>query len=487
MRISIVLATILNLILVQFIEAKAVADDPLTRLLDNQQLKTRQSIQFLRLSDGKTLFKKNPDQLLIPASATKLLIGAAALIKFKPNHRFKTPFYYSGRRLVNTIKGDLIVVGQGDPYITSEKLWQLSVDLKHLNIKEFEGDLLIDNSLFDGRGYDRPRQSGKNSSEHAYDAPISAFGVNFNTIAVALAPAPKNGSLALAAMDPYPLPQVKIQNRIRTASSQAGSRYRVVRQTKKNVTEITLNGQIAKDKSIEKIYRSISRHVSTAGEQIKAFLKAAGIKIKGKVKEAELPKKASLLYELEGFPMSKIVAGLNQFSNNYIADVMLKRLGVIETKKGSGSYENGLKFLEKFMRHSLGIRSSFVIENGSGLNVNNRLSAEQLVRLLQHMESRMDVFPEFFASLPAAGWNGTLKDRFNLKETKFLQGQIRAKTGTLSEPVTVVSLAGYLRHPRHGLVAFAIIENGVSKKPQPSIMSLRERQDRVLARFMQYL
>ena len=65
-----------------------------------------------------------------------------------------------------------------------------------------------------------------------------------------------------------------------------------------------------------------------------------------------------------------------------------------------------------------------------------------------------------------------------------LQGLIRAKTGTLTEPIAVSGIAGYFRHPTQGLVAFCVVENGKPGQRQPSIVDLRERQDRILTAFL---
>jgi D-alanyl-D-alanine carboxypeptidase/D-alanyl-D-alanine-endopeptidase (penicillin-binding protein 4) len=100
------------------------------------------------------------------------------------------------------------------------------------------------------------------------------------------------------------------------------------------------------------------------------------------------------------------------------------------------------------------------------------------------MERHMEVFPEFLGALPATGWDGTLKKRFGKAETEGLKGMVRAKTGTLTEPVAVAGLAGYFRHPRHGMVAFAIIDNGKKDREQPAITDLRDRQDKVVVAFM---
>jgi D-alanyl-D-alanine carboxypeptidase/D-alanyl-D-alanine-endopeptidase (penicillin-binding protein 4) len=94
------------------------------------------------------------------------------------------------------------------------------------------------------------------------------------------------------------------------------------------------------------------------------------------------------------------------------------------------------------------------------------------------MENRGDLFPDFLASLPANGWDGTVKKR--LKNSEDLAGIIRSKSGTLTEPITVAALAGYFRHPKEGWVSFSIISNGRIGKGQPGLMELRNLQDEVL-------
>ena len=99
----------------------------------------------------------------------------------------------------------------------------------------------------------------------------------------------------------------------------------------------------------------------------------------------------------------------------------------------------------------------------------------------------MEVFPEFLASLPATGWDGTLKKRFGKGDAVELKGLIRAKTGTLTEPIAVSAIAGYFRHPKHGMVAFCILENGKDGSSQPAVADLRDQQDQVLTAFMNLL
>ena len=450
-----------------------------------------QSVLVVRLSDGKTLYEKNPDQLVTPASVTKVVTSAAVLTRLTPAYTFKTPFYYTGERKNDRVLGDLVVVGAGDPFIVSEKLWQLAADLKNQGIREFTGDLVIDDALFDGESRDEARIEGAKASVNAYDAPVSAFGVNFNTFAVLVAPGDRPGRPAFVSLDPYPLRGVILTNDVRTGKPHLGKALEVRRTVDvKGGEHLVATGTIAADMPMQKIYRSVADDVQASGATLKAFLKGAGVIVRGHIHRGRLPKDATLLYTLDSYPMRKIVAGLNTYSNNYIADMLVKRLGAAYPPKGladapgSGSFANGVRVLTDFLHKDVGIKSAFVLKNGSGLATENRLSARQVVAVLAYMEKHMEAFPEFLGSLPATGWSGTLRHRFDHGAAEEMKGLFRAKTGTLTEPIAVSAIAGYFRHPKHGLVAFTILENGVEGKRQPAIADLRDQQDRVLAAFM---
>ena len=296
-------------------------------------------------------------------------------------------------------------------------------------------------------------------------------------------------------MDPYPLRYVALENHVKTAAGRA-SKAIDVRRSKgpgSDRERLVASGTISVDAGMQKVYRSIGDHVRASGEYVKAFLKNEGIIVTGSVREGIKPSDATPLLAIDSYEMRRIVQGLNTFSNNYIADVLVKRLGASFPRSGapeapgSGSYENGLAVITDFLRKDVGIKDEFTLLNGSGLATQNRLTARQVTRVLQYMEQHMEVFPDFIASLPANGVDGTLRKRFAKDDTEAFKGQFRAKTGTLSEPISVSGLAGYFRHAKHGLVAFAMIENGSEGELQPSIVDLRDRQDKVLIAFLNEL
>ncbi len=447
----------------------------------------QQSILFQRLSDGKIIFAANPDNLLIPASISKLIIAAAALKNFTPAHRFNTIIYHSGRREGAKIHGNLYFKGDGDPMLINEKLWQMAADLHHMGIRSITGDIVIDATVFDRKEFDVSRGRSKYISSNAYNAPVSGMGVNFNTFPIAIAPAPSAKSPALMNIDPFPINGITLKNRISTIA-RGVKRLKITRSFNGKATTVSGRGAIPIDNELTKVYRAVSDPTLSGGEIIRSFLQNAGISVAGTVREGKTPTKLAPLYVIESYEMSRIISGLNKYSNNYIADVLLKNLGANFShpqRKVVGTFANGLDVISSFLDKNIKVTPGYKLYNGSGLDPRNQLSARQVVKVLQYMFRHMDVFPEFLASLPAAGWDGTLEDRFQKNTVQKLQGMVRAKTGSLSQPVVVSSLAGYLGHPEHGMIAFAIIENGIAREPQPSILDFRARQDLALQKIVE--
>jgi D-alanyl-D-alanine carboxypeptidase/D-alanyl-D-alanine-endopeptidase (penicillin-binding protein 4) len=442
-----------------------------------------QSIKFVRIEDGRILFEQNPDLRLSPASVTKLVTAAVALDRFGPAHTFSTRLAHSGQRKGASIEGNLYAIGDGDPLLTSEKLWQAAADLRAMGIREIRGDIVVDNSLFDAESRDESREEGALASRNAYDAPVSAFAVNFNTVAVSVSPGDKPGSPALVTLDPVQLGGLQVDSSVKTAAAGAQAKISAVRiGADGELPVIKVSGQIAADSEPQKIYRSMVNPARLAGEYLRGFLKDAGIDVSGKVRSGEVSGEARTLLTIPSYDMRRIVGGLNTFSNNFIGDMLTKRFSAGRAR--AGTMENGARVLRDYLRQDVGLKEGFVIENGSGLASENRLSAADVVRVLLHVENDMRIFPDFLASLPSYGWDGSLHKRMKESQRERIGSLIRAKSGTLSEPVSVSGLAGYLRHPQEGLVAFAILMNGMPGKPQPGVGSLRNIQDTALAAWL---
>jgi len=93
------------------------------------------------------------------------------------------------------------------------------------------------------------------------------------------------------------------------------------------------------------------------------------------------------------------------------------------------------------------------LDNGAGLSRTTRITARQLAALLRYAYSK-PYRPEFLASMPVAGLDGTMARRF--KDDDSLSGQAHLKSGTLDH---VTAIAGYLQSLSGDHYAVVVLQN----------------------------
>jgi serine-type D-Ala-D-Ala carboxypeptidase/endopeptidase (penicillin-binding protein 4) len=126
------------------------------------------------LTSGKLLEGQQPDLALIPASTTKVVSTYALLKTWKPNYVMETEVW--GTLAGDTVTGDLVFKGAGDPFLTSERLWLLAQDLKSRGILRVQGRVRLDQSFFDAQRYGK----GWENTSADTTPPILPLSVNFN-------------------------------------------------------------------------------------------------------------------------------------------------------------------------------------------------------------------------------------------------------------------------------------------------------------------
>ena len=146
-------------------------------------------------------------------------------------------------------------------------------------------------------------------------------------------------------------------------------------------------------------------------------------------------------------------------SSNTQATSLLYTIGYHLNKRGNLPAV-GVDYLRGFVRDSLGLKDKrIVIHDGCGLCTYNHLSAEVLVAVLRYGYQRPAIYKKLHTWLAISGVDGTL--RAELSDPK-LKGLVRGKTGTLSHPFGISSLAGYCKGADGHLLAFAIMDNDMS-------------------------
>ena len=101
------------------------------------------------LLNGRTLFARNADVALEPASNEKLAVTYAALVELGPSYRFPTEVLGEGHRVGSTWQGRLVLKGFGDPALTSSDLRRLVNILWRMGIRRVTGGIAGDESAFD--------------------------------------------------------------------------------------------------------------------------------------------------------------------------------------------------------------------------------------------------------------------------------------------------------------------------------------------------
>ena len=182
--------------------AQTLQERVLKALDTNVLKKTKIGIYAQNLKTGEVLVSQNADELLVPASNTKLVSTAAALYHLGPDYRFRTLFAIpKDSRKGSKVSGDLIIKGFGDPTMMTKDLFGVADELAILGITEITGDLVIDNSFFDEQ-LSPPGFDDKPKVESSYRAVVSATAVNFNVVSLRVFPGEKSGDAARVVSDP---------------------------------------------------------------------------------------------------------------------------------------------------------------------------------------------------------------------------------------------------------------------------------------------
>ena len=423
-------------------------------------------ILAIRLGDGKELFSLNPDKTLIPASNMKLLTTACALTSLKPEYRFKTVIYGDTPIVDGKVKGNLYLKGFGDPFLVNEEMWRMASYLHGLGLREVTGDLVADDSYFDNKRWGKGWGSRKNT--RWYNAEISALSFNFNTIAIHVVGASRPEDVPLIWTTPQNSSYISLENKLKTGKKKSARAERIDAK-EKDIFRIT--GTMPVDSNEKTIYTTVRDATRYTGVSFLDFLKREGIKFNGEVITGRVPAEAVEIHLKKSKSLAEIVTGLNRFSNNFIAESILKTMGA-EKHDIPGTAEKGHRVVREFLR-KIGVNTkSTVLADGSGLSRQNRLSARTLAKVLSYMYGNFEYRPEFIASLATYGVNGTLKKR-NGGPSRF----IRAKTGRIKG---VSALSGYIGNGKD-VLAFSMLMNNITKSRE-KIEILQYKICRILAK-----
>jgi D-alanyl-D-alanine carboxypeptidase/D-alanyl-D-alanine-endopeptidase (penicillin-binding protein 4) len=450
---------------------------------------SRWGILLVDRETKKVVFEHNADQLFAPASVTKLYSCAAALIDLGPDHKFHTPVYARGEVKESRLHGDLILQAQGDPSLggrtdsggrlafkdhdhiyanwlsTNSQLTDtdplaglksLAHQVKESGIHHVEGDVLIDDRLFDhGRG------SGSGP------VLLTPIVVNDNLVDVMVAPAAKVGEKATFQVRPQ-TSAVQVDVQVDTVAKGKPAQISVRDVGRQR---FVVRGQIPLGSGPLVRICPVDDPAGFARALLIEALQREGVTVHASAlapPSGELPDKAGYerlkkVAEYTSPPLSEVLKVTLKVSHNLYASLLPL---LVATKHGKRTLPEGMRLQGEILT-KLGVDvASISLESGAGGGNGDRVTPRATVQLLLEMAKRPD-FAIYKEALPVLGVDGTLVDA--IKDDSPARGKIQAKTGTYGDEdllngrmyLRAKSLAGVMTTAKGRSLAICLFVNDV--------------------------
>lgn len=392
------------------------------------------SVYVADTATGNPVLTWNEDVPRNPASVAKLLTTFVALDVLGPTFTWKTEVYALGKRRDDVLDGDLLLKGYGDPFLVTERMWQMLREVRQLGIRKIIGDLLIDDSYFDVP-YKDPAKFDQEPLR-AYNVSPNAMLTNFKVVRYYFEPDLTSASVNIR-VDP-PLENLKIENKLRIALGRCGGYQRGITITSNQaVDHMVMSGQFPSSCKSYAMDRTALSHNQFTYGMFKIIWAESGGEFSGNYWNVIKPDDIEPILVFRSWPLADIIAKVNKHSNNVMARQLLLTLGA-EKFAVPGTDEGGRQVIENWLKSRQFDTAELKLDNGAGLSRESRISARILGDVLLYAW-QSPFMPEFLSSLSLSGLDGTLARRFRDDP---LTGKAHVKTGRLDH---VTAMAGYLQ------------------------------------------
>lgn len=348
-----------------------------------------------------TLYAHNAQALMVPASNMKIITSAVVLTQLGPDYRYVTTFAAHGPVRDGVLQGDLVVTGRGDPTLSDhmrgdarKAMGELADSIVAHGVRGVTGHLYSGADNFPGPpvGHD-----------WAWDDLGYDYGAGVDELLY------NEGMSSVVVYGP------------------AG--------------DSTVKSQPAANPTLDYL------------RMLQLALQARGVRVAQGVGESVVPRDATpldTLFMYRSVPLREILPALLKPSQNQIAEVLLRTVGLERT--GVGTADSGIAVASRQLA-AWGIpRDGYVLNDGSGLARADLLSAETVTRVLEVMRTS-PYFGDYYPALPIAGVDGTIARRMRGTPAA---GNLHAKTGSLG---WVRSLSGYVTTADGRQLVFSTLAN----------------------------
>ncbi len=392
------------------------------------------SVFVADLETGEAVLEWRSDEPRNPASTIKLLTTLVALDVLGPTYRWRTEVFAGGELKDGHLDGDLLIKGYGDPFLVTERVWQLAQNIRHMGVREIGGDLLLDDSWFDVGSYD-PAAFDRQPLR-AYNVAPNALLMNFKVVRYWFEP--DHAADAVNVRLEPPLENIDVDNRLGLANrSCRGFQRGITITANKSVNEVTFSGQFPGACRRYAMDRAVLSHNEFVYGLFSSLWHDSGGTFEGGWGKIVVPEDTEPLLSFDSPPLTEVISRVNKHSNNVMARQLLYTLAA-EVDGPPGTEANGKAVITGWLADNELAAAGVTIDNGAGLSRNTRITAKDMAEMLK-FAWQQPYMPEYLASMSLSGLDGTLRRRF---DNTGLVGKAHLKTGSLDH---VTAIAGYLQ------------------------------------------
>ena len=397
------------------------------------------------------------DQPVNPASLMKLATTYAALELLGPAWTWTTPVWLQGSIANGVLDGDLVIKGTGDPKLVLERIWLLLRRVQQQGVREIRGDIVLDRSGFLVPETNPAEFDGE--PLRPYNARADALLLNYRSVLLTITPDAARGRAQVSA-DP-PLAGVSVDSAVPLSAAPCEDWRAGLKADFSDIARIRFDGAFPMACG-EKLWSVAYADPKSYNERaLKGLWAEMGGTLSGAVRDGTAPT-STPTFEVSSPTLPEVVRDINKFSNNVMAQQLFLTLGLAQ--RGIGTPETARLVLRLWLADRFGgAAAGVVVDNGSGLSRDTRVSARLLAQLLQAAWAS-PVMPELMSSLPVAGIDGTLR------RSRSPLGRAHLKTGSLRE---VAGVAGYvLGNSGRRYVVVAIVNHPNANAARPALDAL---------------
>jgi D-alanyl-D-alanine carboxypeptidase/D-alanyl-D-alanine-endopeptidase (penicillin-binding protein 4) len=396
-----------------------------------------------------------------PASLMKLVTTYSALVSLGPAKTWKTSIQGLPPDGDGIVRGDIYIVGSGDPHLTLEDWGALLRSLRIRGIREIQGDVILDDTFF------QVPPSNPDDFDHkgyrAYNVSPAALQVGFKALTLSFEVV-EGKVLALPNFD---LPGVSINNALKSQAGPCPNDWKSTLdqavQDDGHQATISLAGVFIEGCSGKTLAYSVLDNSHYLAASFRKLWSELGGIVTGTLRTGAASPGLPILAQHESPSLADQIREINKFSNNVMARTLFLDLGVDGEGKPGGLEQSKARAKQILQGQHLDF-PELIIENGAGLSRVDRISASHLAALLI-AAAQGPYQAEFISSLPIAGMDGTAEKQALDDD---LRGRFHLKTGSLEG---VKGVAGYGLTQHGKLVSVVLLVN----HPQASASGVAQR------------